>query len=137
MNLKNKYLLRKLLKWANKKHNNFNTYNVPFNKKIKKNTCRYHYQTLNDIIHSSWDIEQNILKLVLLGHFFCLFTPLKTPKIKILNEKFCWYTCVPKMTIIWCRVPKKRSETGRIVCHFGSFFALLTPPPLMIPKIKI
>ena len=30
MNLKNKSLLKKLLKWANKKQNNFNVYNVAF-----------------------------------------------------------------------------------------------------------
>ena len=40
------------------------------------------------MIYSSWDIEQNLLKLVILGHFLP-FTPLKTPKIKILkNKKF-------------------------------------------------
>ena len=78
MNLKNKYLLRKLLKWANKKQNNLNIYNVAFKKKIKKNTYRYHYQNLNDIIYSSWDIEQNILKLAILGHFF--FLPFYPPK---------------------------------------------------------
>ena len=33
MNLKNKSLLKKLLKWANKKQNNFNVYNVAFFKK--------------------------------------------------------------------------------------------------------
>ena len=57
-----KQLLKKLLKWVNKKQNNFNVYNVAyfFN---KENTCRYHYQNLDDIIYSSWDIEQNILKL--------------------------------------------------------------------------
>ena len=39
------------------------------------------------MIYSSWDIEQHILKLVILTYFFP-FTPLKTPKIKILkNEK--------------------------------------------------
>ena len=26
-------------------------------------------------------------------------------------------------------VPETQSETGRISCHSGSFFALLTPPP--------
>ena len=45
MNLKNNYLLKKLLKWANKKCKNFNIYNVVFKKKIKKNTSRYHYFT--------------------------------------------------------------------------------------------
>ena len=61
-----------------------------FLKNIKKNTCRYHYQNIDDIIYSSGDIEQNILKLVIIGHFLP-FYPLKPPKIKILkNEKNCW-----------------------------------------------
>ena len=39
------------------------------------------------MIYSSWDIEQNILKLVILGHFLP-FYPLKTQKSKFLkNEK--------------------------------------------------
>ena len=42
------------------------------------------------MISSSWDIKQNKLKLVILGHFLP-FVPLKTLKIKILrNEKICW-----------------------------------------------
>ena len=36
MNLKNKYLLKKLLKWANKKQINFNIYSVAFFKKDKE-----------------------------------------------------------------------------------------------------
>ena len=44
MNLKNKYLLKTLLKWANKKQNNFNICNAAFKKKTK-NTRRYHYFT--------------------------------------------------------------------------------------------
>ena len=64
-----------------------------FFKKMKKNTCRYHYQNLDDmiyVIYSSWDIEQNTLKLVILGHLLP-FNPHKNPKIKILkNEKICW-----------------------------------------------
>ena len=74
MNFKNKQLLKKLLKCTNKKQNNFNIYNVGFFKTIQKNTCSYHYQNLDDKTYSSWDIEQNILKLVILGHFL-LFTP--------------------------------------------------------------
>ena len=38
------------------------------------------------MIYSSWDIEQNILKLVILGHFLP-FYPIQTPKIKILKMK--------------------------------------------------
>ena len=60
---------------------------------MKKNTCRYLYQNLDDMIfmiYSSWDIEQNILELVILGHLLP-FNPHKIPKIKILkNEKTCW-----------------------------------------------
>ena len=36
INFKNKYLLKKLLKWANKKQNNFNIYNAAFFKKNKE-----------------------------------------------------------------------------------------------------
>ena len=36
---------------------------------LKKNTCRHHYQNLDDMIYKSWDIKQNILKLVILGQF--------------------------------------------------------------------
>ena len=35
MNLENNYLLKTLLKWANKKCKNFNIYNVVFKKKKK------------------------------------------------------------------------------------------------------
>ena len=45
MNLKNNYLLKKLLDWTNKKQNNFNIYNIASFKEIKKNTWRYHYFT--------------------------------------------------------------------------------------------
>ena len=49
--------------------------NVPFFKKIKKYTCRDHNQNLNDMIYSSWDIEQNRLKLIILGHFLPFYPP--------------------------------------------------------------
>ena len=56
MNLKKK-LLKKLLKWANKKRNNFKYLQCCiFLKKIMKNTCRY-YPKLNDMIYSSRDIK--------------------------------------------------------------------------------
>ena len=38
--------------WVNKK-NHFNSYIAAFKKKTKKNTCKYHYQNLNDMIYSS------------------------------------------------------------------------------------
>ena len=47
MNLKSNHLLKKLLKWTNKKCKNLNIYNVVFLFKIiKKNNRSYHYLTL-------------------------------------------------------------------------------------------
>ena len=105
-----------------------------FFKKIKENTCRYHYQNLDDMIYSSWDTEWNMLKLVILGHFLP-FYPQKTPKNpnfekwNTLLEISSLYKCVQKVTIIWCMVPEMWSATDKIFCHFGPFFALLPLPP--------
>ena len=85
MKLKNNYLLKKLLKWTNKKCKNFNIYKVvPFKK--NKETPGYiiilHLCTknLDDMIYSSWDVECDRLKLVIMGHFLP-FTP--PPPLKI------------------------------------------------------
>ena len=86
MNLKNKWLWKKLSKWVHKKQNNFNVYNIAPFLKTKENTYRYYYQKLNDMIYSSWDIDQNLLKLVTLG-YFVPFYPLKNQKIIILKYK--------------------------------------------------
>ena len=90
VNLKINYLLKKLLKWANKKCKNFTIYTVVFflKKKRKKNTWRYLFfffqkrkkpgdiiilhlciKYYDDMIYSSWDIECDRLKLVIVGHF--------------------------------------------------------------------
>ena len=90
---------------------------------------RYHYQNLDDMIYSSWDIEQNILKLAILGHFLP-FYPLKTPKLKILKKWknllkiSSFYTCVQKSQSYHVRFLRYR-VTDRIFCHFGLFFAHL------------
>ena len=133
------------MKWANKKQNNFNIYNVAFKKKIKKNICRYHYQNLEDMIYSSWDIQQNKLELVILGHFLPFYSP-KNPKNqnfekrKTLLEISSFYTYAPKITIIWCTLTKIQSGTDKIFCHFCHFLPFYPPtptPPLIIVKIKI
>ena len=87
------------------------------------------------MIYSSWDIECDRLKLVIMGHFFCPFTsPLKTQKIKILKkwknllEISSFYRCVPKTTIIWVTVPEIWSDTDRIICNFGLFLPFYPPP---------
>ena len=112
--------------WWTWKTNNF--------KKLKKNTCQYHYQNLDDMIYSSWDIEQNKLKLVILGYFF-RFILLKTPKIKILKkEKICWryhhFTlCAPKITIMMYGSWDMEWDRQKIFfVILGHFFALLPPP---------
>ena len=46
-----------------------------------------------------------------------------------------FYTCAPKITVIWCMVLEILSETEKIFCHFGPFFALL-PLPLNDPEYQ-
>ena len=147
-----------MLKWANKKQNNFDIYNIVF----KKN--------LNDMSYSPWDIEQNILKLLILGHFLLFYlTPRHPPTPKnhknqnFENKNIWWryhhFTHVyqKSMTIIWYTVSEKRSETHKIFVILGyflpfqslgnlenqkfgvllPFYSLTTPIPLKILKIKI
>ena len=69
--------------------------------------------------------------------FFALL-PLKKPQNQNFEKwknllEILFYTCAPKISIIWCVVPEIRSETGRIFCHSGPFFALLPPPPPPCP----
>ena len=94
------------------------------------------------MIYSSWDIEWDRLKLVIMGRFLPFYLrPLKSWKTRILKkwkkllEISSFYTCVPKTTIISGMVPEIQSKTGRIFCHFGPFF--LHFYPLTTHKIKI
>ena len=90
MNLKSNYLFKKLLKWANKKYKNFNTYN---NAVFFKNNKEKHLEIIlfytclaNILMIWSIGIEHDRLKLVILCHF-CPFTPLKT-KQKTKKNRF-------------------------------------------------
>ena len=136
MNLKNNYLLKKLLNWAYKKCKNFNIYMLKKTEKRKTtediiilHLCTY---SLDDMIYSSWYIKCDRLNLVITGHFLPS-PPLTTWKTRILKKRKKWleissfYTCVPKTMIIRSTVPEIQSETDRIFCHFGPFFALLPP----------
>ena len=126
------------MKWANKNKIILIFTMLHF---FKQNTCRYHYQNLNDMIYSSWDRAKHA-EIGSFRSFFALLPP-KALKNKNFEKWKNWldissfYTCAPKITIICCMVPEIWSETGRIFLSFGSFFALLIPTHfLMIPKIK-
>ena len=68
-----------------------------------------------------WGTPQNFLLTF-------IHEPRLLKKWKKLLEISSFYTCVPKTTIMWGTVPEIRSET-EFFCHFGPFFALLTPSP--------
>ena len=71
--------IKKLLKRANKKQNNFDIY-----KKTQINTWRYDYQNLDDMI------EQNRLKLVILGHLLSFNPPPPPPPKKNPQKSKFW-----------------------------------------------
>ena len=90
------------------------------------------------MIYNSWNIEQNILKLVILSHFLPFNpSPLKPPKIKISkNEKICWryhhFTCVSKITMYGSWDTECNREK---FLSFRTIFCRFTP--LTTRKIKI
>ena len=45
-----------------------------------------------------------------------------------------FYTCVPKITIIWCTVPEIRSETDRLFLSFCAIFCNFTTTTNNDPK---
>ena len=111
LNLKNNYLLKKLLNWANKKDKNFNVWNVLFinsKEKTPGNIFILHLCTknLDDMIYSSWDIKNDGLKLIILGHFLPFYA-LKNPenqnfeKMKNNYQKLQPYWCI--VPEIWCK----------------------------------
>ena len=80
----------------------------------------------NHMRYGSWDTAWDRHKFL----SFLPFYPPNNPENQILEKwktsrMSSFYTCVPKITIIWCMLPKAWSATHIIFCHFGSFFALL------------
>ena len=69
--------------------------------------------------------------LVIFGHFLPLYPPKnqKNQNFKTIKKKHremsSLYTCVPKITIIWCMLPEIWNTRDLIFYHFGPFFALL------------
>ena len=76
----------------------------------------------NHMMYGSWDTEWD-------GQNFCHFGPFFAilPGKSKFWEMLSFYTCVPKIMVIWCMLPEIWSATDRIFCYFGRFFALLHP----------
>ena len=92
-----------------------------------------HLCTTNDdhMMYGSWDMECNRQNFLSLCAIFCPFTPLIIQKIKMLKKwkkhlaMASFYTCTPKIVIMWCMLPEIWSATDIIFYHFWSFFAVL------------
>ena len=84
------------------------------------------------MIYSSWDIECETLKLVIMSHFLLFYPPPPPPPKNQKNQNFekmkkmleiSFYTSVPKM-FYWY---KRYRVIDIIFCHFGSFFLPFYP----------
>ena len=102
------------MKWANKKQNNFNIYNVEFFQK-------------NDVQFLRFGVRQAEF-FVILVHFLPFQLP-DNPENQIFKiEKNTWrYYIILHICTINDMVPETWSATDRIFCHSGPFFALLLP----------
>ena len=86
--LEKQLFIKKLLKWANKKCNNFNIYNVVFLQKKKWRKTPADIIILPPVpkflnmIYNSWDIECDRLKLVIVDHFLPFYPTPKNCKNK-------------------------------------------------------
>ena len=128
MNLKNNYLLKH--SWSGPiilifNYREFQYLCCIFFKKRKNSDIILHLCTKHfEKIYSSWDIAYDRLKLVIMGHFW----PLNLLDIS------SFYTCVPKIMIIWCMLPEIWSATH----NFLSFVSIFCPLTLLtIHKIKL
>ena len=103
-----------------------------FFKKNRENYCRFHY----DIINNSWDIEPNILKLVILGHFYLPKNPKNQnfEKWNSLLEISSFYTCTKNHNHIMYGSWDTECDRHNFL-SFWTFFYPFTP--LTIQKIKI
>ena len=138
--LEKQIIIKKLLKWANKKQIILIFTMLHFFN--KNNTCGYHDQNL-DMFYSSWDIEHNKLKLVILGHFLP-FIPLKTLKIQNFEK---WksdeyiiilYMCTKNHNHMMYSSWNTEWERQKNLSFWAIFCPFTSPlPPLMIPNIKI
>ena len=98
------------------------------------------------MIYSSWDIECDRLKLVIMSHFLPFVPPsTKNPKKSEFwkNERKCWrydhFTHLyQKTTTVWGTVPEILSETHIVILsHFCPFIPLTTRKIKILKKWKM
>ena len=76
-----------------------------------------HTKNYDHMLYCFWDMAQGRYKCYFsFWAIFCPFTPLTVQKLKIKKKKLkkkkthlevpSFYTCVPKIMIIWCTVPE-------------------------------
>ena len=121
--------------------NNLKNQNFEKLKKQPGDIIISHMYPINDnhVIFGSWDMECDRQNLLSFWTVFCPFYPTNNAKNQNFEKmekglEILFYTCVPRMTIIWCIVPEISSVTNKIFCHFGHFFPFT---PLTTWKIKI
>ena len=84
----------------------------------------------NHMRYSSWDTEWDRQNFLSFWTISWLYTPITIKFLKQWKkhlEMSSLYTCVPKITIIWCMLPEIWNTTDITFCHFGTFFALSPP----------
>ena len=102
------------------------------NNNNKRNPWKYYHFT--HVYHKWQSYTPQFLRYWALRTNFLSWRSKNFQKWKYFLEIWSFYTCAPKITIIWCMVPEIRSETDSNFCHFWLFFALLLPSPINDPK---
>ena len=98
------------------------TWKMKILKKNEKSICRCHHLYMctknhDHMMYASCDMECDRHNFLSFGSFFMLFSQLLTPKIKIWKKCnkclviLSFFRCVPKMKIIWCKVPETQGIT--------------------------
>ena len=95
-------------------------------KNLEMSSCYIWVPQINHMMYPSWDAECNRHNFLPLWAIFCLFTPLKTWKIKILKKWNAWrYYHFTHVYHKWksCDVWFLRyAAIEKMFCHFVSFF---------------
>ena len=113
------------------------------NNKIKKNTWRYHYlylcaNNLHDMIYSSWDMEYDRLKLVIMGHFLPFYPPKNPPKSELWKNESGYVSILHICTKNHNHMMYASWDMEYNRHNFLSFWSIFCPHILLItPKIKI